>query len=189
MNVLVVHGSFGKPFENWFPWMEGELCSRRIVCNIPTFPTPEHQQYSDWEELMNYYVKKGMVNEETVIVGHSCGAVFTTKYVIEHKLPVKGIMLFSGYNNFISGNEMMDQLNSSFYMNDEELADLELYAPKRFAFYGDDDPNIPQSVLHDFAEKIHAIEQPVHGAGHFNASAGYTKCEIALDTLIREFVL
>lgn len=25
MNIFLVHGSFGKPFENWFPWLEEEL--------------------------------------------------------------------------------------------------------------------------------------------------------------------
>ena len=55
MNIFLVHGSFGKPFENWFPWLEEELSKRDIVCTIPTFPTPKHQNYKDWEKLMNYY--------------------------------------------------------------------------------------------------------------------------------------
>ena len=37
MNIFLVHGSFGKPFENWFPWLEEELSKRDIVCTIPTF--------------------------------------------------------------------------------------------------------------------------------------------------------
>ena len=53
MNVFLVHGSFGKPFENWFPWLEEELANRNISCVIPSFPTPEHQNYSDWEQLRN----------------------------------------------------------------------------------------------------------------------------------------
>lgn len=28
MNILLVHGSYGKPFENWFPWLEDELAKK-----------------------------------------------------------------------------------------------------------------------------------------------------------------
>ena len=30
MNVFLVHGTFGKPFENWFPWLEEELSKEKI---------------------------------------------------------------------------------------------------------------------------------------------------------------
>ena len=68
MNIFLVHGSFGKPFENWFPWLEEELSKRDIVCTIPTFPTPKHQNYKDWEKLMNYYCELEIVNSETVLI-------------------------------------------------------------------------------------------------------------------------
>ena len=84
MNVFIVHGSYGKPFENWFPWMEKELEKKDISCVIPTFPTPAHQNYDAWSELLDYYVEKGFITSETVMVGHSCGAVFISKYLNQH---------------------------------------------------------------------------------------------------------
>lgn len=182
MNVLLVHGSFGKPFENWFPWLESELAKIDIPCIIPSFPTPNHQEYSDWERLMDYYYDMNVVNEDTVLIGHSCGSVFLVHYLLSHNIKVKGLICVSGYNNFVSGVEMMDQLNGSFYVEKAKIC-MNNYANSIFAFYGDDDPNIPQSYLMDFAKVLGGEIHCVSGAGHFNASAGYTECEMVLDAV------
>ena len=175
MNTFLVHGTFGKPFENWFPWFENELSLLEIPCTIPTFPTPQHQNYADWEKLMDYYCEIGMVNEDTVLIGHSCGAIFLVHYLLVHQKKIKGLICVSGYNNFISGYKLMDDLNCSFYTEAENM-NMKRYADKVIAFYGDNDPNIPQIHLQSFAEAIGGETYCVNNAGHFNASAGYTKC-------------
>lgn len=183
-NVFLVHGSIGKPFENWFPWLESELTKVNVKCVIPTFPTPEWQEYEKWKRLMDYYVDAGIVNKDTILVGHSCGSIFLVHYIIERKIDVSGLICFSGYNQFISGFEFMDNLNKSFYM-DVDNYDVRKYAEYVYAFYGDDDPNIPQNVLQDFANRIGAQKgNCIEKAGHFNTNAGFDKCDIALNTIL-----
>ena len=184
MNIFLVHGTMGKPFENWFPWLESKLSEKKICCVIPSFPTPEHQNYSDWERLMDYYCELGVVNEETVLVGHSCGAIFLVHYILKHKLVVKGLICVSGYNNFISGFDMMDKLNESFYVNVGSI-DVTSFVKKVICFYGDNDPNIPQEVLHEFAVNVSGEVHCVPNAGHFNASAGYHTCPVVLNAIVR----
>lgn len=184
MNVFLVHGSFGKPFENWFPWLEEELTKRGITCVIPTFPTPHHQNYTDWERLMNYYCELGIVSEDTVLIGHSCGCVFLAHYLNEHKIKTKGLITVSGYNNFFSGDQTMDKLNGSFYI-DSSYLDLSSYVKNVISFYGNNDPYIPQSYLSDFTNYIGGKAIVVSNAGHFNASAGYTKFDAILEELLK----
>ncbi len=183
MNVFLVHGTFGKPFENWFPWLEEELSKEKIKCTIPSFPTPEHQVYSDWEKLMDYYCNMGIINNETVLIGHSCGSIFLVHYLLNHDIKVKGLICVSGYNNFISGYELMDDLNKSFYIKSE--LNVTACAEKIFAFYGDNDPNIPQEYLQNFATAIGGQVNCIANAGHFNSSAGYYKCNIVLDAIMQ----
>ena len=185
MNVFLVHGTFGNPFENWFPWLEQELDKEGIVCTIPSFPTPEHQTYPDWEKLMNYYCDLGVVNNETILVGHSCGSIFLVHYLLTHRIKVKGLICVSGYNNFVSGNDLMDQLNCSFYIDKHDI-NIAKYSEKVIAFYGDNDPNIPQKYLNDFAVAIGGQIECINNAGHFNASAGYVQCYDVLN-VIKQF--
>lgn len=79
---------------------------------------------------------------------------------------------------------MMDKLNESFYMNAKSI-DVTPYADTVIGFYGDDDPNIPQRLLNDFATSIGGEVNCVPNAGHFNASAGYLSCPAVLDAVIR----
>ncbi len=183
MNVFLVHGSFGKPFENWFPWLEEELAKRDIQCVIPSFPTPQHQNYNDWERLMDYYCELGIVNNDTVLIGHSCGCIFLVHYLYTHNIKVKGLITVSGYNKFYSGDKMMDSLNGTFYM-DSPTIDLSNLAKHIITFYGNDDPFIPQEYLSEFVDYIGAKATIVPNAGHFNASSGYTKFEAILNELL-----
>jgi len=99
----------------------------------------------------------GIINRDTILVGHSCGSVFLVHYLLKRKVKVSAVICFSGYNHFISGYEFMDKLNESLYM-DTSLIDITHYADKVFAFYGDDDPNVPQELLSSFAIDIGAQE-------------------------------
>ena len=135
---------------------------------------------------MDYYCELGLVNQDTVLVGHSCGSVFLVRYLLSHDIHVAGLICVSGYNQFISGFTFMDDLNKSFYIESETI-DVTAKAAQVFALYGDDDPNIPQSYLEDFAKSIGGKAICVKGAGHFNEAAGYTQCDVILDLLEKYF--
>ena len=79
---------------------------------------------------------------------------------------------------------MMDQLNNSFYTDKKDI-NMTKYAEKVFAFWGNDDPNIPQKVLKNFAEAIGGNACCVEKAGHFNASAGYLSCYEVLNAIMQ----
>lgn len=183
MNILILHGSYGKPFENWFPWMENQLSELGIECIIPTFPTPNYQRYSDWATLLDYYNRKGYLNNETIIIGHSCGAIFAVKYIIDRNIHIKGVITISGYNNFKSGDSTMDALNGSFYRTRNGINKIESLTDLRISFYADNDPFIPIDTLKEFASDINAEPIIVPNAGHFNASSGYTSFEKLLEII------
>lgn len=184
-NVFLIHGSMGKPFENWFPWLEQELAKKDIICHIPTFPTPENQTYECWAKLLDYYVQVGLLNENTIVLGHSCGAVCMVKYLAERKLHVPAIISVSGYNGFISGNDFMDNLNSSFYFNDSAYAAVRNLAKTRISYIGEDDPFIPQSYLSEFATGLDSTIIRVKNGGHFNLMAGYNSFDSILEEILQ----
>jgi predicted alpha/beta hydrolase family esterase len=176
MNVIVIHGSFGKPFENWFPWLENKLSETdKVECIIPTFPTPEKQEFVCWEELLNYYHKIGKIDKNSIIIGHSCGSVFAAKYLTKHNIKVKALITVAGYNNFLGGDALMDSLNNSFYDEDKALSSIVNFAPIRISFISDNDPFIPSEVLNHFVEVIQSEKLLIPNGGHFNSNAGFSK--------------
>ena len=91
-NYFIIHGAYGKPFENWFHWLEKELSVNEISCIVPQFPTPNLQNFTNWENLLDYYYQLGLVNEKTIFVAHSLGPIFVAKYIIKNKIKIKGII-------------------------------------------------------------------------------------------------
>ncbi len=182
MNVLLVHGSMGSPYENWFPWLELELRKENVNCIVPTFPTPIGQDYATWKKLLDYYVDAKAITRDTILIGHSCGSVFLVHYLLESKIQVAGLICVSGYNNFISGNEFMDNLNNSFYIDNNSI-NVSEFANKVISYYGCDDPFIPQQYLSQFAKSVGGISIPISNAGHFNSQSGYNECKPVLDSV------
>lgn len=57
------------------------------------------------------------------------------------------------------------------------ISNINKYVDKIICIYGDNDPYIPQEVLHDFAQSINAKEIIIPNGGHLNTDAGYTSFE------------
>ena len=86
MNYLVLHGSFGSPFGNWFPYLRSELEKRELTVYTPDMPTGVgYQNYDNWSKVMEAYVSAGVVNENTIVFAHSIAPIFICKYLVEHK--------------------------------------------------------------------------------------------------------
>lgn len=183
MKIIIAHGSFGKPHENWIPWLEEELDNLNIEYLTPTFPTPKYQNYDAWKKVLDLYYDFGCFGNDTIFIGHSCGAIFLAKYIIEKRIKCKGYISVAGYNNFISGDELMDSLNSTFYVDDSKLADLVLYAENRVSIYSNNDPFIPQHKLEGFCKEIDADKEIILNGGHLNKSAGIISFTELLDII------
>lgn len=90
-NYLLVHGSFGSPFVNWFPYLRKEIEDRGLEVYTPDFPTGVgYQNYTNWSNLLKCYLAAGIINENTIIYGHSIAPVFICKFLIENKVRLKG---------------------------------------------------------------------------------------------------
>ena len=174
MKIVIAHGSFGKPHENWIPWLEEKLDEKGVEYLTPVFPTPNHQNYSDWEKVLDLYKSFGCFNEDTIFIGHSCGAIFLAQYIVKKKFSCKAYISVAGYNEFKSGDALMDKLNGSFYIPPKELSRINKYAKTRIAFFSDNDPHIPQEKLKELPSIIEAEPIILKNGGHINKSAGYT---------------
>jgi hypothetical protein len=182
-NYFIVHGSFGKPFENWFPWLEKNLSERKIDCFVPHFPTPKNQNYSNWGKLLDYYLKLGQINESTVFITHSSASVFVVKYIIENKVKIKGLISVSGYNNYLSGMKEFDDVNNSFFIDNHDISKINNYIKFIHCYISDNDPYLPMEKLKEFAILLKANLHIIPNAGHFNTTAGYIEFKELFDLI------
>lgn len=89
--AIIVHGapsqeeSFdeGSPSasnHHWLPWLQKQLIVRDYAAQTPEMPYAWEPQYSIWKREFERFD----VNEQSILVGHSCGGGFLVRWMSEH---------------------------------------------------------------------------------------------------------
>lgn len=171
-NYFIIHGSFGNPFVNWFPWLRNYLETKEKVVYTPDFPTGKgYQTYTNWSGLLKVYLDAGLIHENTTIIAHSIAPVFVSKFLIENKIKVKKLVFVCGFNNYFGINEEYNMVNQSMYTDD--LAEIKKYCADIVCFYTNNDPYVKYDSEKEFADTITNHQVIISDGGHLNAESGY----------------
>lgn len=175
--IYIIHGFMGSNIENWFPWLKKQVDSENTLCVIPQFPIElEKHNYSEWKKLLDVYYKEfNMIDNNSIIIGHSTGSICALKYVLENKIKIDKLILVSGFNNYLASdeNDIHNKINPTYYVDENEIFRIKKYVNEIVCIYGDNDPYIPQDVLHNLANSIEAKEVVIKNGGHLNHDSGY----------------
>ncbi|MCI8308841.1 MAG: alpha/beta hydrolase [Clostridia bacterium] len=175
-NYFIIHGSFSSPYSNWIGWLHDFIEDDGKQVYVPDFPIGvEYQNYQNWSKLLKIYVDLGLINENTIIIGHSIAPIFISKFLIENKLKVKKLIFVCGFNNYFGINEEYDTVNKTMYTNN--LEDVRKYANEIICFYSDNDPYVKYEAEKEFAATIATEQICIPKAGHINSESGYDTFE------------
>ena len=171
-NYILIHGSFGSPFVNWFPYLRKELENQGKIVYTPDFPTGVgYQTYENWEKLLKCYVDFGLLNENTIIFAHSIAPIFVCKFLVENKITVKRLVFVCGFNNYLGIDEEYDTVNESMYFNN--LKDIKKYCKDIICFYTKNDPYVKYEKEKEFADTITNKQIIIEDGGRLNTDSGY----------------
>lgn len=179
MKVIIIHGAYGNPEENWFPWLKLELQKLGHDVVIPRLPTPEGQNLKSWMNILKRY----RIGDDTILIGHSIGAALILRILEKNR--AEAAYLVSGFLGAL-GNEDVDKLNATFFEKPFEWYEIKNNCKKIVMFGSDNDPYVPVKKRDELAEKLGIKPIIVKGAGHFNAKAGYTKFDLLLKELLHD---
>jgi len=171
-NYFIIHGSFSSPYSNWFSYLHDFIQEDGKQVYVPDFPIGVgYQNYTNWSKLLKYYLKLGLINENTTIIGHSIGPVFISKFLVENKVKVKKLIFVCGFNNYLGINEEYDNVNITMYF--DNLRDIKQYSDEIVCFYSDNDPYVKYEVEKEFADTVATEQILLKGAGHINSESGF----------------
>ncbi|HNY25339.1 MAG TPA: alpha/beta hydrolase [Alphaproteobacteria bacterium] len=179
--IIILHGTGGSPEGNWFPWLKEKLERHGNIVYVPKLPTPENQSLQNW--LVAFYNQVPSLDENTILIGHSCGAAFILNILEKLNKPVKESVFVSGFINKL-GNKYFDDLNETFIENNFDWERIKSNAGKITILYGDNDPYIPLKAAQRLAEKLKQPITIIKNGGHLNAEFGFTKFDELLNILI-----
>ncbi len=169
--AFIFHGTGAGKYDHWFPEIKKKLEAEDIEVARPEFPTPENQSLENWMKVLEQHEME--IDSETVLIGHSTGAVFILSVLEEISTTVEASFLISGFTGPLH-DERFDPLNESFAEKKFDFQGIKASSKEFFVFHSDSDPYVPLEKAAELAPKLDANLELVANAGHFNTESGYT---------------
>lgn len=187
-NIFIIHGSYGYPGENWFPWLKTKLEELGHRVFVPKFQVPkgEDPKYgghnlSKWFATMNEY--KQYINENTTLIGHSRGCIFIFRLLEQLQTPVKAVFLVGPWISRWSkptGWKNVDSFHETPFQW-QQIRKNSNY----FEIYQSTNDEIPVTEGTEVARSLGGTLQLVKNAGHFNIARDpkYKTFELLLENI------
>lgn len=74
---------------HWFPWLQKQLLIKGIFTQTPEMPDAYKPDYEKWKNEF----EKFDIDENTVLIGHSCGGGFLVRWLTENKIKINKLVL------------------------------------------------------------------------------------------------
>lgn len=167
--AFIFHGTQGYPEENWFPWLKTELNQLGFFVIVPQFPTPENQSLSHWLRVMEPHLP--LVNDETVLIGHSVGGIFALRLLEQLTAPINAACLVGSYIGLdgVRGYDLSDE--ELFLQTPFNWKKINQNCRNRLVYHSDNDPNVTLNNGNALAEHLDSKLRFLPGRGHFNAAS------------------
>ncbi len=143
---------------HWLPWLQKELLRHDIHAVTPEVPFCFAPDYSLWVKEFERFP----ISEDTILIGHSCGAGFFVRYLSEHPEIRVGKMILVA--PWINPSEEVATGFFSFVMD----ANLAVRTRQFIIFESDNDSEEIKKSINKITAVIQGIEiQTFHNYGHF----------------------
>ncbi|MBX3709830.1 MAG: alpha/beta hydrolase [Gammaproteobacteria bacterium] len=172
-NIIIIHGAYGYPNENWFGWLNNQLQLLRIPCHVPSLPSPEGQNLLSWLDAFNQSAGH-LVNENTILIGHSLGAAFIFRWLEQHPCQLKSVITVGAFIGKI-GVVKFDLINESFFQFDFDWNTIKLRSQHFVCYYGTNDNYVSRQQFENISTRLNARKIIVSKGGHFNIASGYAQ--------------
>ena len=75
--------------DHWLPWLQRQLLLKGIEAQTPEMPGFYKPSYKEWKTMLERF----NLDEDTLLVGHSCGGGFIVRYLSENNIKVGKVVL------------------------------------------------------------------------------------------------
>jgi len=170
-NVVIVHGCPSNKetsinFEtrtydkHWIPWTRDSLEKKGIKVEVPMMPEPWMASYDNWKKE---FEKKVNIDENSILIGHSCGCAFLVRWLGDTKHKIKKLILVAPWKI-----DTHDKKNG-FYEYDID-GGIKDRVGKIVMFISDDEEEDGKKSLKMFNEVLggEVVELKKHGHFTFN---------------------
>ena len=139
---------------HWIPWLQQQLIIKDILAQTPEMPESYAPNYGKWLQTFNQFD----INEDTILIGHSCGAGFLTKWLAINQVKICKMILVAPwidpsytvemFRDFKVGTDLVKKtsLGITIFNSDNDFADIQDSSKT----IKEANPNIKLKEFHNF---------------------------------------
>lgn len=162
--ALILHGTDGNHNENWFPWIKNELELRGFTVWSPDLPQankPSIKRYCKF--LLDE--KKWKFDQDTILVGHSSGAVAILGLLqqLPKDVSVDTCYLIGAFKDDLGWESLSDLFEDHY---DFDL--IKTKAKQFFFIHSDNDPYCPLEHAEFLSKELGGVLLKKKGQKHFS---------------------
>ena len=161
--AIILHGTLGSPDGNWFQWLKKKLEAKGLTVWLPQLPGAEQPSLANWQQ----FVKDGCpfpINEETLIVGHSSGAILALVLAENNVAKIGAIVDVSVFHD----NSLQWQPNDKLFDVQFDWTAIRQGVNELLFIHSDNDPYVPLNQAQHVATNSGGEIIIIPGEGHFN---------------------
>lgn len=162
-NAIILHGTMGSPDGNWFQWLKSELTAMGLDVWLPQLPNPNQPSLRQGADFVRGECPFA-INEATLVVGHSSGAILALILAQENKAPIGAVVAVSVFHD----NSLQWQPNDQLFDVQFDWIAVRDGVKELLLIHSDNDPYVPLNQAQFVADNISAEMIIIPGEGHFN---------------------
>jgi len=188
--VILVHGCPNRDDNNpktrtydkhWQPWIKNKLEKLGIKVNFPLMPHPWKPIYEDHKRVF----EKLNIDENSILIGHSCGASFLVRWLGDTKKKIKKLILVAPWKEPNHKN----QEKAEFYNFDIDSSIRER-VEEVIVFTSDDEEKTGKESAKIFGKELKAKVIELKKHGHFTeGDMGKIEFPELLDVILNDFAV
>ena len=170
MKAFLIHGSYGHPEENWFPWLKQKLEEAGWKVFVPTFPTPKNQSLNTWQKAFAPY--RSEIDETSIFIGHSLGPAFILSILEDLDFQIPTCFFVAGFTGNLNNPEF-DEINKTIADKNFNWDQIKANCSHFNLYHSDNDPYVPLTKAEALSQQLNSKLTIIPNAGHFNTSSSY----------------
>ncbi|MFC1756351.1 alpha/beta fold hydrolase [Patescibacteria group bacterium] len=149
--------------KDWKATLENKLGGEFEVI-LPKMPNKDNARYEEWKIWFEKFIP--FLEKEVVLVGHSLGGIFLSRYLSENKFPKKILAVFFVAASYDSAKS---PARTAGFVVKNDLKLIEKQSRKVIFYHSRDDRSVPFSSFEEYKKLLtRSVFREYKNRGHFN---------------------
>lgn len=143
-NIFILHSLNGDTLKMWGKDVKETFEGKEIDVIMPEFPIRADSKYEKFRDILEYYYKKGILNNNSIVIAHSIGNAYFIRFGEEKKfIPNSYIAVAPGaiYEYPSNRTDYIVQVKKQAYLGKKELDYMKQATCDKYCLYSDEDDN------------------------------------------------